>query len=184
MTQDEHPHPTLSELKALVRTIPDHPQPGILFRDITTLIQDSRGFVGTVEALAQRIPTHPVDRIVGVESRGFLFAAPLAFRLNKGVVLIRKAGKLPAQTTSEKYTLEYGEDRLEIHLDALKPGMSVFMVDDLLATGGTMTAACRLVERMGARVAGCIFVIELVDLGGRERLHEYPLISLITFEGA
>ncbi|MDH5751244.1 MAG: adenine phosphoribosyltransferase [Deltaproteobacteria bacterium] len=173
----------MDELKALIRTIPDFPKPGIEFRDLTTLFLDPTGLRKTVEALAAPYRNDSIDMVAGVESRGFILAAPIAIELGTGFVPVRKEGKLPGETVGVEYTLEYGEDHLEIHSDALKPGMRVLMVDDLLATGGTMEAAVKLVERMGCKVAACAFVVELVDLHGRKKLTSHRVDSLITFEG-
>ena len=173
----------MESIKSLIRTIPDFPQPGIQFRDLTTLFLHADGFRAAVKALADQWRKEEIDMILGVESRGFILAAPLAVELGTGFVPIRKPGKLPGETFGVEYTLEYGEDRLEIHKDALGIGARVLMVDDLLATGGTMEAACRLVERIGCQVVGCSFVVELVDLHGRDRLKQYKLTNLVEFEG-
>jgi len=171
------------ELKDLIRTIPDFPKPGIEFRDLTTLFLHGEGFRRTISALAERYARENVDLVCGVESRGFILGAPLAVELGKGFVPIRKEGKLPGKTIGVEYTLEYGEDRLEVHADALPAGARVLMMDDLLATGGTMQAACKLVETVGARVLSCGFVVELVDLQGRAKLPNYDVYSLVTYTG-
>lgn len=173
----------MHQIKSLIRTIANFPVPGIQFRDLTTLFLNAQGLRDTVQALAEPYRGQKVDMVAGIESRGFILAAPLALELNVGMVPVRKPGKLPGQTLGVDYTLEYGQDRLEIHADALQKGMRVLMVDDLLATGGTMEAACRLVERVGCEVMGCAVVAELVDLKGRERLVGRPVLSLVTFEG-
>jgi len=173
----------MDHLKALIRTIPDFPQPGISFRDLTTLFLDPVGFNGTIQALADQYRNEEIDMVIGVESRGFILAAPLALELKTGFVPIRKPGKLPGDTFGVEYTLEYGEDRLEIHRDALPMGSRVLIVDDLLATGGTMEAACRLLERIGSEIVACAFAVELVDLKGRERLKGYRISNLVEFEG-
>jgi adenine phosphoribosyltransferase len=173
-----------SDLKALIRTIPDFPKPGIQFRDITTLLLDSRGFAAAVERLAFKIEEKP-DLVAGIEARGFVFAAALALRLGAGLLLVRKDGKLPGETIAEEYALEYGSDRLAMHVDACAPGARVWLVDDLIATGGSALAAVRLVRRAGASVAGASFVIDLPDLGGAARLRDegFAVHSLIDFEG-
>ena len=173
----------MEHIKSLIRTIPDFPQPGIQYRDLTTLFLDPTGFRQSVEAMVAQWERTPIDMIVGVESRGFIIAAPMAMAMNLGFVPVRKPGKLPGETFGVEYTLEYGEDRLEIHRDALAMGARVLLVDDLLATGGTMEAACRLVERIGCEVVGCAFLVELPDLNGRRRLKQYKLTSLVAFEG-
>lgn len=173
----------MDQIKSLIRTIPDFPKPGIAFRDLTTLFLHAEGFERAVSTMAERHAQKSFDMIVGVESRGFIIGAPLAVAMGKGFVPVRKAGKLPGASIGVEFKLEYGVDRLEIHTDALQKGARVLMVDDLLATGGTMEAACRLVERIGGEVIGCAFVVELVDLKGRERLTRYPIDSLVEFEG-
>lgn len=171
------------DLKALVRTVPDFPKPGILFRDITTLLRDPRGFACCIERLAQAVSPHRFGRIVGIESRGFIVGAALAQHLGAGFVPIRKAGKLPAENFGHDYELEYGSDRIEMHADALDPGERVLLVDDLVATGGTALAACQLIRTAGAQVSACAFVIELVGLPGRARLEALPVpvVALLTF---
>ncbi len=172
------------DLKALVRTIPDFPKPGIQFRDITTLLLDAAGFGAAIERLAFHIEEKP-DLIAGIEARGFVIAAALAQRLGAGVLLIRKDGKLPGATIGEDYALEYGSDRLTMHVDACAPGARVWLADDLIATGGTALAAARLVRRAGAEVAGASFIIDLPDLGGAAKLRAegFPVHALIEFEG-
>ena len=166
-----------------IRSIPNFPKPGILFRDITTLIKDKEAFKESVELIARKFTQEKIDYVVGVEARGFIFGGALATRLNVGFIPIRKKGKLPAKTKGITYNLEYGTDTLEIHQDALNPGDKVLIIDDLLATGGTVRAAADLVEAQGAKVLGLAFVIELVDLKGREKLKNYPIVSLVEFEG-
>lgn len=172
-----------SDLKALIRTVPDFPKRGILFRDITTLLRDPEGFRTCIEHLAMAVAAFSFDRVVGIESRGFIVGAALALRLGRGFVPIRKPGKLPAENFGHDYELEYGTDRVEMHADALDPGESVLLVDDLLATGGTALAACRLIEMARARVAACAFVIELEGLPGRARLAALPVsvLSIVSF---
>ena len=173
-----------ADLKALVRTIPDFPKPGIQFRDITTLLLDGAGFAAAIDRLAAQIDEKP-DLVAGIEARGFVVGAALAQRLGTGLLLIRKAGKLPGETIAEEYALEYGTDRLTMHVDACAPGARVLLVDDLIATGGTALASVRLVRRAGAEVVGTGFIIDLPELGGADRLREEGLAvhSLIAFEG-
>ena len=172
------------DLKALIRTIPDFPKPGIQFRDITTLLLDAQGFAAAVERLAFGIEDKP-DLVAGIEARGFVVAAALAQRLGSGLLLIRKHGKLPGATIAEEYALEYGTDRLAMHVDACAPDARVWLTDDLIATGGTALAAVRLIRRAGASVAGASFIIDLPDLGGSARLREegFPVRHLVEFEG-
>lgn len=171
----------MSDLASLVRNIPDWPKPGIQFKDITTLLADPAGLRRSIEGLAAPFRDKGVDLVLGTEARGFLFAPAVAMELGAGVVLARKPGKLPWKTLREGYALEYGTDALEVHLDAVLPGQKVLLVDDLLATGGTMTAAIRLVEKLGGEVVGCAFLIELTFLPGRERLSPRPVHSLIQY---
>jgi adenine phosphoribosyltransferase len=173
----------MEQIKRLIRTIPDFPKKGIEFRDLTTLFLHAAGFRRVVDKLTERYRGEDIDVLAGVESRGFILAAPLAIALGKGFVPVRKAGKLPGPKIGVEYSLEYGVDRLEIHTDAVQKGMRVLMVDDLLATGGTMEAACRLVEQVGGLVMGCAFVVELPALKGRARLTKYPLHCMVAFEG-
>ncbi len=170
------------DLKALIKDIPDFPQPGIIFRDITTLLQDPGGLKYTVETMSAQAADLAPDYIVGIESRGFIFAMPVAHQLGKGFVPVRKAGKLPRSVYAVEYSLEYGTDRLEVHQDAFEPGSRVLIVDDLLATGGTAAAATQLILNAGAVVAGFSFVIELKDLAGRDNLPtDVPVITLINY---
>ncbi len=172
------------QLKALVRTIPDFPKPGIEFRDITTLLLDRVGLAGAVDALAASV-TGPVDLVAGIEARGFAIGGALAVKLGAGMLLIRKDGKLPGETIAEDYALEYGTDRLAMHIDAVAPGARVLMVDDLIATGGTALAAVRLVRRAGGVVVGARFIIDLPGLGGTAKLEADGVesVSLMAFEG-
>jgi adenine phosphoribosyltransferase len=167
----------------LVRDIPDWPRQGVVFRDITPLLQDGPAFACVVDALvdAAVVPGRRIDRVLGVEARGFVFAAPVAYKLGAGFVPVRKAGKLPWEIEREEYVLEYGVDLLEIHRDAVQPGESVLIVDDVLATGGTAAATVRLVEKLGGRVAGLSFVVELPELGGRAVVGDHPVSTLTTF---
>ena len=169
------------DLKTLIRDVPDFPKPGILFKDITPLLRDGKALAHCVEQLAARVRKHEIDLIAGIESRGFLFAATLAVELGVGLVPLRKPNKLPYRRIRESYALEYGSDSLEMHEDAIRGGERVILVDDLLATGGTMSAARRLVDRAGGRVAGCLFVIELGFLQGRTRLDGVPVESLLVY---
>lgn len=171
------------ELQSLIRDIPDFPQPGILFRDITTLLKSPQGLRHTIDRLAKECQTANLmpDYVVGMESRGFIFAPPLAYQLNAGFVPVRKPGKLPAKVHSVDYELEYGSDRLEVHQDAVAPGAKVLIVDDLLATGGTAKATAELISQLDAEVIGFAFVIELLALAGKNKLPDIPLISLVKY---
>jgi adenine phosphoribosyltransferase len=168
-------------LRGLIRDIPDHPEPGVVFKDITPLLADPKGLAVTVAAITDRFAGAGIDHVVGIEARGFIFGAPVAHALGAGFVPVRKPGKLPWQTRGEEYALEYGTDRLEMHLDALEPGNRVLIVDDVLATGGTAGAAARLVEQSDAVVVGLAFVIELGFLGGRGKLGEREIVSLVEY---
>ena len=166
-----------------LRDVPDFPKPGIVFKDLTPLLADVEAFRFTVDALAERVeqaPGRSVGKVVGIEARGFIFASAVAYRLGSALVPVRKPGKLPWRTASETYELEYGTDSLEIHEDAISAGDDVYVIDDVLATGGTAAATCRLVERLGGRVAGVGFVVELGFLSGRAKLPDYDVVSLIT----
>ena len=169
------------DLKRYIRDVPDFPEPGILFRDITPLLQDEGAFRHAVDRLTELYRDGGVDAVVGIESRGFLFAAPMALNLGLPLVPVRKPGKLPAARMSVEYALEYGTGELDIHRDALPEGASAVVVDDLIATGGTAEAAGKLVERLGARVHSFAFLIELADLGGRERLRNHEVRSLVRY---
>lgn len=170
------------DLKRMIRVIPDFPQPGISFKDITTVLKDPEGLRYTVKTMADHFRDRGVDLIVGVESRGFLIGAPLAYELGTGFVLVRKPGKLPAATLRVDYEKEYGTDALEIHKDAVQPGQRVLLVDDLLATGGTIAAAAELVERLGGQIVGFAFMIELAGLKGRERLGDREVFTLVRYD--
>ena len=172
-------------IRSLVRTIPHYPKAGVQFRDITTLLKDPVGFRLVIDELARHYAGQAIDRIAGVEARGFIIGAALAYKLGKGFVPIRKQGKLPAQTVGHDYQLEYGADRVEIHTDAIQAGEQVLLVDDLIATGGTAEAATALIAKLGGQVAGCAFVIDLPDLGGSARLRQlgFAVHSLCEFEG-
>lgn len=169
-------------LKQLIRTIPDFPKPGILFYDITTLLKDKAGFAKLIDAFANHYSGKQIDLVLGTEARGFIFAPAIAYRLNAGFVPVRKPKKLPAPTAKATYDLEYGSDCLEIHLDAVQPGQKVLLVDDLLATGGTMAATVQLVEQLGGEVAGIAFAIELDFLKGRSKLAKYDVYSLLHYD--
>ena len=165
-----------------IRSIPDFPKPGILFRDITPLLASPEALQATVEQLAERVRDLDIDVVAAAEARGFIFAAPLAIQIGAGFVPVRKPGKLPFDTHAFRYQLEYGTDTLEIHIDGVEVGQRVLLVDDLLATGGTIEACCHLIERAGAKIVGCAFVIELSALGGRNRIAPHDTISLITYD--
>jgi adenine phosphoribosyltransferase len=171
----------VASLQGLVRDIPDFPQPGILFRDVAPLLGDVDGFRFAVDALADEFAGETIDRVVGIEARGFLLAAPVAYRVGAALVPVRKAGKLPHEVVSEEYELEYGTDSLEMHRDAIEDGDRVLIVDDVVATGGTAAATGRLVEHLGGQVAGFAFLIELEALGGRDRLDGHRVHSLIRY---
>jgi adenine phosphoribosyltransferase len=172
-------------IKSRIRTIPHYPKPGIMFRDITTLLKDREGLRLTVNAFIDRYAAIQIDKVAAIEARGFIIGAPLACQLGVGFVPIRKKGKLPAETVGHDYELEYGVDRVEMHVDAVSIGERVLVVDDLIATGGTAEAAVKLVEKMGGAVVECCFVIDLPDLGGRARLerHGHTVFALCEFEG-
>jgi adenine phosphoribosyltransferase len=172
---------TPEELKTLIRDIPDFPKPGVIFRDITPLIGDPRGLAAVVDQLAEPY-LGAADVVLGIESRGFIIGAPVAYRLGVGFSIARKPGKLPYQIVGEPYELEYGSAELQMHQDGIAPQARVLIVDDLLATGGTAEAAIRLVHRVGGRVVGCAFAIELAGLRGRERLGATKIISLIQYD--
>ncbi|MBF0624093.1 MAG: adenine phosphoribosyltransferase [Magnetococcales bacterium] len=174
-------------IKDLIRTIPDYPKPGILFRDITTLIKNPVGFRMVIDQLTQRYLSGEIafDVVAGIEARGFILGGPLAYTLGKGFIPIRKAGKLPGAVERQEYALEYGTDRIEVHKGAIAPGMRVLLIDDLLATGGTALAAATLVEKVGGRVAEIAFIVDLPDLKGGARLKAkgYSFVTLVEFEG-
>ena len=172
-------------IKSLIRTIPDYPKPGIQFRDITTLLQDPEGLRLSVEGLIEPYLGERVDKVAGIEARGLILGGPVALKLGAGFIPVRKKGKLPWRTIGESYDLEYGTDHIEIHADAVAAGERVLLIDDLIATGGTAEAAIRLIERSGGTVLGLAVVIELPELGGRERLEAigHKLVSLCRFEG-
>ena len=169
----------LAELERLIRTVPDWPKPGVKFKDITPLLRNPAGLALAVEYLSQPFRNQHIDLVVGAESRGFIFGTAVAASLSAGFVPVRKPGKLPAATRAADYELEYGTDTLEVHVDAVRRGQRVLMVDDLLATGGTMAACCRLVEELGGKIVGVAVLIELEFLHGRRRLDRYPVYSII-----
>ena len=169
-------------LKALIRTVPDFPKPGILFYDITTLLREPAGMAQLIDAFAAHYIGKDIDLVLGIEARGFIFGPALAYRLNAGFVPVRKPKKLPAPTAKVTYDLEYGSDSLEIHLDAITPGQRVVIVDDLLATGGTMAATVQLVRQLGGEIAGIGFAIELDFLKGRAKFPEYDVLSLLHYD--
>lgn len=169
------------DLTKYIRDVPDFPKPGILFKDITPLLAHPKAFSHTVDLMAEQCAELGVDIIAAAEARGFIFAGPLATRLQKGFIPIRKPGKLPYETLTHEYDLEYGSDKLQIHIDGIEKGQNVLLVDDLLATGGTMAACCKLVESAGGNVAGCAFVIELAFLGGGEKLKPYQYKTVLKY---
>ncbi|MBI5695718.1 MAG: adenine phosphoribosyltransferase [Nitrospirae bacterium] len=171
----------MTDLKARVRDIPDFPKKGILFRDITTLLKDEQSFQKVIDKFSAFYEDEGIEKVVGIESRGFIFGAPLAYTLGAGFVPVRKPGKLPSDIYEAKYELEYGTDTLNIHQDAIEPGQRVLIVDDLLATGGTMAATLDLVKQLGAVVVGVAFLIELTELKGRDRLAGHQVLSLVSY---
>jgi adenine phosphoribosyltransferase len=174
--------PNCDHLKTLIRSVPDFPKPGILFYDITTVLKDKSGFAELIDAFAQYYIDKKIDLVLGIEARGFIFGPALAYRLNAGFVPVRKPGKLPAETLTVKYDLEYGSDSLQIHKDAVKPGQRVIIVDDLLATGGTMLATSNLVKELGGDIVGVTVAVELDFLKGREKFPDIDVFSLIHYD--
>ncbi len=173
----------MKKLEEYVRSIPDFPEPGIIFRDITTILQDPDGLQQSIDGIVKSLEGVDFDVVVGPESRGFIFGVPTAYALHKGFVPVRKKGKLPCKTVSMEYDLEYGSAVIEMHADSIQPGQKVVIVDDLIATGGTIEAIIKLVEQLGGEVVKICFVMELAGLKGREKLAGYPVESLITYEG-
>lgn len=171
------------DIKSKIRTIPNWPMEGVMFRDITTLMQDPDAFKATCDELYNRYKNLEIDKVVGIDARGFIFGAVLAYKLKAGFVPVRKKGKLPYKTISKEYTLEYGEDVVEMHEDAIEKGEKVLIVDDLIATGGTISAATRLVEMLGGDIVECAFVVELPDLKGRDKIKNYKIFTITEFEG-
>jgi len=172
-----------SYFKDLIRNVPDFPQKGIVFRDITTLLKDSRGLKKCADALYEFSRDQKIDKVVGIDSRGFIFGGTLAYMLDAGFILVRKPGKLPSETLSQSYTLEYGEDTLEIHKDAIKPAERILIHDDLLATGGTAKAACELIQKAGGEIVQLSFIVELSFLQGRAQFGDYIVNSLVDYDG-
>lgn len=170
-------------LKEKIRTVPHWPIEGVMFRDITTLLQDPAAFKETCDMLYARYREMKVDKVVAIDARGFIFGAVLAYKLNVGFVPVRKAGKLPYKTIRESYTLEYGENVVEMHIDAIQKGEKVLVVDDLIATGGTISAATKLVEKLGGEILECVFIVELPDLNGKQKIKKYNAYTLTEFEG-
>ena len=173
----------MKKLEDYVRSIPDFPEPGIIFRDITSILQDADGLRLAIDSMQELLKGVDFDVIVGAESRGFVFGAPIAYNMHKPFVLIRKKGKLPCETVSKEYDLEYGSAEIEMHKDSIKPGQKVVLVDDLIATGGTIQAAAELVESLGGQVVKILFLMEFKGLKGRERLKKYDVDSVIQYEG-
>lgn len=173
----------MKKVEDYIRSIPDFPEPGIIFRDITSVIQDADGLQLAIDEMQKCLEGLDFDVIAGAESRGFIFGMPIAYNLHKPFVLIRKAGKLPCETISQTYDLEYGSATIEMHKDAIRPGQKVVLVDDLIATGGTMEAAAKLVEQLGGEVVKMLFLLELKGLKGREKLAKYDVASVVAYEG-
>ena len=173
----------MKKIEEYVRSIPDFPEPGIIFRDVTSILQDADGFALAVDSMQSLLDGVEVDVIAGAESRGFIFGAPIAYNLHKPFVLIRKKGKLPCETIESSYELEYGSATIEMHKDSITPGQNVVLVDDLIATGGTIEATARMVEELGGKVVKIITLMELAGLNGRERLKDYDVASVICYEG-
>lgn len=171
----------MEKLKNKIRNIPDFPIEGVLFRDITTLLNDVDTFIESIELMTDIVRKKKADKIIGIEARGFIFSAPIAYKLKIPLNLIRKPGKLPAETLSESYKLEYGENTVEIHKDAVKKGDKIVICDDLLATGGTARASAKLIEKLGGKVVSILFLIELTDLKGRDKLKGYPVDTIIKY---
>ncbi len=173
----------MMDIKQIIRTVPDWPVKGVMFRDITTLLQNPEAFRETIDVLYDRYKAEKIDCVVGIDARGLIFGAPLAYKLGVAFVPIRKKGKLPYKTVAQSYALEYGEDSVEIHDDAIGKGDRVVIVDDLIATGGTVSAAIQLVEKLGGEVVECAFVIDLPDLKGKEKIKGYSTFAMVEFEG-
>ena len=172
-------------IKSKIRTVPHWPKQGVMFRDITTLLKDKEGYNRMIELLTRRYKKMKIDFVAGIESRGFITGSVLAHKLGVGFIPIRKSGKLPAETVSEEYELEYGKDKIEIHKDAIYEGNKILLVDDLIATGGTALAACKLIKKLGGEIVECSFIVDLPDLGGKKRLEKegYKVFNIVEFEG-
>ena len=175
------PHPTPADIERAIRNIPDFPKPGIQFKDITPVLADARLFSGSIDLLTERFKPGAVDAVVGIDARGFIFAAAAAVKLQAGFIPVRKKGKLPYRTLEQEYDLEYGTAAVAVHVDALKPGSRVLLIDDLLAPGGTAAAAAALLKQLGAQILEISFLIELGFLGGRQKLKDYPVRSLVVY---
>ncbi|MDY3249535.1 MAG: adenine phosphoribosyltransferase [Candidatus Choladocola sp.] len=173
----------MKKIEEYVRSIPDFPEPGIIFRDVTSILQDADGLQLSIDLMQKKLDGLDFDVIVGTESRGFIFGVPIAYNLHKPFVPVRKKGKLPCETVSREYELEYGTAAIEMHKDAIKPGQKVVVIDDLIATGGTIEAAVKLIEELGGEVVKIVFLMELAGLKGRERLADYDVESVICYEG-
>lgn len=173
----------MKKIEEYVRSIPDFPEPGIIFRDVTSVLQDADGLQLAIDSMQDCLEGEEFDVITGLESRGFIFGMPIAYNLHKPFVLVRKAGKLPCETVSRTYELEYGSATIEMHKDSIKPGQKVVIVDDLIATGGSVEAAIKLVEELGGEVVKVVFLMELAGLKGRERLKGYNVVSVICYDG-
>lgn len=173
----------MKKLEEYVRSIPDFPEPGIIFRDVTSILQDADGLQLAIDSIQNLVKDVDADVIVGTESRGFIFGVPVAYNLHKPFVPVRKKGKLPCETISQEYDLEYGSAVVEMHKDSIKPGQRVVLIDDLIATGGTIEAAVKMIEKLGGQVVKIVFLMELAGLNGRERLKDYDVASVICYEG-
>lgn len=173
----------MKDIKDYIRTIPNYPKEGVMFRDITTVLNNADGLKLAIDEMTKLLDGLDFDVIAGAESRGFIFGMPIAYNLHKPFVLVRKKGKLPGETISQAYDLEYGSAEVEIHKDAIQPGQKVVMIDDLIATGGTVEAAIKLFEKLGGKVVKVVFLMELTDLGGRKRLEGYDVASVVQYEG-
>mgnify|MGYP000039751448 CR=1 FL=1 len=169
------------DLKNKIRSIPDFPKKGIIFRDITPVLQDKKSFRFLINELIKPYKNKKIDKVVGIDARGFLLAAPIAYKLGAGLCIVRKKGKLPYETVAQNYSLEYGEETIEMHKDSILPGEKVLIVDDVIATGGTLKATADLVEKLGGKIVGIVVFVELEDLKGREKLKKYRLYSLVKF---